>query len=260
VSLVHRTPRAERADPDILAEGGRLVRVARQEGIALRLLGGLAVHAHAGGWTAPGPTRTYADIDCAITHRDRSALGALLEREGYRPKEPFNSLNPSRLVFYDPIHGRHVDVFVDEFEMCHRIVLAHRLDADPLTIPPAELLLTKLQVVEINGKDVQDIVTLLRALEIGDSDVGAIDGRRIAELLAGDWGLWRTATERLAAIPRAAAEMGLDGRDLAIVERRVRALADLIAARPKSVGWRIRSRVGDRRKWYLEPEEIGHGG
>lgn len=281
MSLAHHTPRAEQRagrpegedrraeteagapgeviDPYIVAEAARLVRVAQQEGIAMRLLGGLAIHAHADGWAPPGPARTYADIDFAIEHGSRAKVGPLLERQGYRAKEPFNSLNPSRLVFYDLDHARHIDLFVDEFEMCHRIVLARRLDVDPLTVPTAELLLTKLQIVEINRKDLQDIVTLLRAREIGDSDADGIDGRRIAELLADDWGLWRTATERLAAMPGAAVELGLDERDRAIVERRVEALTARIVAQPKSLSWRVRSRVGDRRKWYLEPEEIGHG-
>jgi hypothetical protein len=281
VSLAHHTPRAEQRagrpegedrraetdagvpgeaiDPDIVTEAARLVRVAQQEGIAMRLLGGLAIHAHAEGWAPPGPTRTYADIDFAIEHSSRAKVGPLLERQGYRAKEPFNSLNPSRLVFYDLDHARHIDLFVDEFEMCHRIVLARRLDVDPLTVPTAELLLTKLQIVEFNRKDLQDIVTLLRAREIGDSDANGIDGRRIAELLAADWGLWRTATERLAAVPGVAVELGLDERDRAILERRVEALTARIVAQPKSLGWRLRSRVGDRRKWYLEPEEIEHG-
>lgn len=249
----------EAIEPEIVAESRRLVRVAEGEGIAMRLLGGLAVHVHGGGWTPPGPARTYADIDFAIEHASRAKIGLLLERQGYRAKEPFNSLNPSRLIFYDLAHGRHVDLFVDEFEMCHRIAFANRLDVDPLTVPAAELLLTKLQIVEINGKDIQDIVTLLRALEIRDSDADGINGRRIAELLAGDWGLWRTATETLAGVPRAAGELGLAEHDREIVERRVHALAERIEAQSKSLGWRIRSRVGDRRKWYLEPEEIGHG-
>jgi hypothetical protein len=281
VNLAHRTRRAkepagrpesegrrasttirgtgEAIESDIVVEARRLVRVAEEEGIAMRLLGGLAIHAHARGWTPPGPARTYADIDCAIEHGKRAKIGRLLERQGYRAKEPFNSLNPSRLVFYDVVHGRHVDLFVDEFEMCHRIVFANRLDVDPLTVPTAELLLTKLQIVEINSKDVQDIVTLLRTQEIRDTDEDGINGRRIAELLAGDWGLWRTATERLAQAPRAAGELGLAEGDRVVVELRVKTLAERIAAQPKSLGWRVRSKVGDRRRWYLEPEEIGHG-
>jgi hypothetical protein len=247
-------------EADIAAEARRLVRVAGEEGIAMRLLGGLAIQVQAQGWSPPGSVRAYADIDFAIEHRKRGKVGALFERQGYRAKEPFNSFNPSRLVFYDPFHGRHVDLFVDVFEMCHRIVFAHRLDVDPLTVPTAELLLTKLQIVELNRKDVHDIVSLLRTQQIGESDSDGINGRRIAELLAGDWGLWRTATETLARLPRAAAALELPERDRAIVERRAQALTARIAAEPKSVSWRVRSRVGDRRKWYLEPEEIEHEG
>src|SRR5207247_4413147 len=93
---------------------------------------------------------------------------------GYEPHVSFNALNSKeRLLFFDEAHGRQVDVFVGSFRMCHQIPLEKRLEVDETSIPLAELLLTKLQVIELNEKTVGDTVAILH-----DSDLGSEDGRR----------------------------------------------------------------------------------
>lgn len=245
-------------EDDIRSEGRRLVDAASSEGIEMRLLGGLAVLEHAGGWTPAGATRSYADIDVVIRRETRGRMGRFFKHQGYEDKEPFNSLNPSRMVFYDHERSRHVDVFVDEFEMCHRLVLRDSLSSHPLTIAVGDLLLTKLQIVELNRKDVYDIACLLRTQELREAESDGIDARHVAAILAGDWGFWRTVTKNLTMLPAATKTLGVGEADLALVERRIQVLDERIEAAPKSMSWRLRSRVGDRRKWYLEPEEIEH--
>jgi hypothetical protein len=169
----------------------------------------------------------------------------------------FNALHGTRrLLFYDETNGRKLDVFVGTFSMCHEIPIADRLERDPLTVPLAELLLTKLQIVQLTDRDQQDIYNLTYHHDVGDGGDG-IEADFIARLCARDWGLWRTAR---ATIERCAADVGGYGLDAAaanVIGERLDALWRRIEAEPKTTGWRLRNRVGDRVRWYSEPEETG---
>jgi hypothetical protein len=158
-----------------------------------------------------------------------------------------------RLLFFDDAHGRQVDVFVGSFRMCHDIPLEDRLQIDERTVPLAELLLTKLQIIELNEKDVLDTVVLLDEHEVTDDDTG-LNGARVAALCAQDWGLWRTIIANLDAVGSHADRYDVD-RDR--VAARLERLQERIAAAEKSRGWRLRAKVGERKRWYELPEEVG---
>src|SRR5437899_3214272 len=178
---------------DIREEVCRVLDGAAADGFTLRVLGGLAIHLHAPSDLPEGVQRTYKDIDFVTTKGGDRGLGQFMEGIGYTSNRQFNTLNAGRrLLFYDVPHERQVDVFVGTFKMCHTVPIADRLDVDPLTVPLAELLLTKLQIVHLNEKDQRDILALLLSHPIGEGDDDVINGARIAELLADDWGLWRT--------------------------------------------------------------------
>ena len=193
-------------DPDVVVEATRLVDAANAAGCTVRVMGGVAVSLHAHGGIHPALRRTYRDIDLVAAKKQGKPTLKMLEAAGYEPNERFNAMNGGRrLVVYDMQNGRQLDVFVGDFEMCHKIPIAQRLHDDPVTIPLAELLLTKLQVVHTNQKDVLDICAILLDHEIGDKDEDTVNARYIASLLAGDWGLWRTSRGTDRDDPRGAA-------------------------------------------------------
>jgi uncharacterized protein Smg (DUF494 family) len=228
-------------------------------------MGGLAFHAQVPDWTARSD-RAGRDIDLATRSRDRKAVSELLIGEGYEPDRQYNALyGHKQLYFMDADRRRPVDVLVDRLEMCHRFEFADRLGVDARTLPLAELLLSKLQVVKINRKDVLDALALLAEHPLTTDDAG-INLTRIVGLTSNDWGWWRTLTgnlDGLAAFTTAElqpTDLDLGGRpprfDL------LRQIADLRAAvdaAPKSTRWNLRARVGERMAWYEEPEEVGHG-
>ena len=136
----------------------------------------------------PALDRAYKDLDLAAPKGGSVAADRLLRAAGYEPHTAFNALNgKERMLFFDPAHDRQVDVFVGAFRMCHEIPLSDRLDAQDRTVPLAELLLTKLQIIELNEKDVRDTLLLVHGHEVADGDGEAINGERIAELCAGDY-------------------------------------------------------------------------
>lgn len=238
-------------------ESVRIVSAAEERGMRLRLLGGLAVH-HRCGDLPPALRRTYNDVDLVVARGDRGAATELLAELGYCPHERFNAINRERLVFYAGDGGGHVDVFVGTFSMCHRIPLAGRLDVDRWTIPLAELLLTKLQVVELNERDLVDLASLLLVHQIRQRDDAGIDGCRVGALCAADWGLWRTVVGNLERVRGLLGRLALGPAAEATIAERLTALEREIEHAPKSLRWRARMRVGDRVRWYDEPEEIAH--
>jgi hypothetical protein len=259
---------------DPLAEALRIVELADGRGLLVRLMGGMAVRSHAPAWLAR-TRRTEVDLDFATRSRDRAAFYQLLEQEGYTPDRQHNALfGRKQAYFVDEPRRRPVDVLVDRLEMCHSFEFGDRLTASRPTLPLAELLLSKLQVVKINRKDVLDALALLAEHPLASDDgatdsdhgMGAISLPRIVSFTSNDWGWWRTVTgnlDKLASFLESDLQEGdLDlgvGRPVAFEPAaQIAELRRAIETAPKSTKWRLRAAVGERVTWYAEPEEVAH--
>jgi hypothetical protein len=252
---------------DVLAEALRLVALANERSLQVRLMGGMAFRARCRDWKARLDQKGR-DIDLATRATDRRPLVDLMMAEGYAADKQYNALyGHKQLYFVDEVRQRPVDVLVDRFEMCHRFDFADRLSVAEVTMPPAELLLSKLQVVKINHKDVLDALALVSEYPLAEGDEAgeAISLKRITGLTSSDWGWWRTITGNLGQL-RLIVENDLQpgeldfGRPLRFTPTsQIDALRKAIDDAPKSTKWKLRARVGDRLPWYDEPEEVGHG-
>ncbi len=226
----------------------------------LRLLGSLAFQTHCPrfGYLQAKMGRAYTDIDLAGYARQAKPIGELLAGLGYvEDKEIFVVTEGGRAIFANPSNQLHVDVFYDKLDFCHVIRWNGRLELDSPTIPLAELLLEKMQIVKINAKDVIDTIMLLLEHPLGDSDAEAINMPHLARLCAEDWGLWRTTTMNLGKVKQLAQGYPqLPDEQKARVASQVDAALARIEAEPKPLAWRLRARVGDRVKWYKDVEEV----
>jgi len=243
----------ERDRGDAVAECRCLLGSANDAGIALRAMGGTAIAMRCPAAKSGPFARPYKDIDFATRSGANAAIEGLFAEAGYSSDAEFNAINAHRrLIFWDPRAERKVDVFIDRIEMCHALDIKDRVLLEKETLPLADLLLLKLQIVEATDKDRADALTLFVDHQVS---ADGIDGDYIAGLLARDWGWWRTATENL---DRLLAHIHpfphFDSR--ATVEARIRDLASQIAAVPKSRRWKVRARVGERVRWYELPEEV----
>jgi hypothetical protein len=241
---------------NIVAEGERLLDLASNDGVAVRLLGGVAVRLQAP-TVPPAFDRRYKDLDFAAPKGGFREADRLLRDAGYEPHTAFNALNQKeRMLFFDTEHDRQVDVFIGAFRMCHEIRLDDRLALQERTVPLAELLLTKLQIIELNEKDVRDSLLLVHGHEVSDADGDAINGARIAELCASDWGLWRTITANVGKVLEHAPDYEVPDADRERMTARLRDVLDRIEAAPKSRSWKLRAKIGERKRWYELPEEV----
>jgi hypothetical protein len=250
---IDREERAPETLEDTAEEAIRLVAAAGGLGVPLRLIGGTAVWLRCPSAHTPPLAREYGDIDFVSLSKKNGMLSRFFEDQGYEADKLFNALHGAqRLNFTDPRRGRPVDVLLDRFVMCHTLELKERLAVDDTTIPLADLLLTKAQVVQLNEKDIKDIVALLLDHPIA---ADAIDPDRLAEATRGDWGLEHTLRKTLQEVQEAASGIDLGDEGAAVVKNRSATILGLLEAAPKSARWRMRARVGERLRWYEEPEE-----
>lgn len=220
----------------------------------MRLAGGVAVAMRCPSAATAPLWREYADVDLITVGSARDAVTELMTRLGYAGDREFNTLHGHRrLYFWDAGNERQADVFVDEATLCHTIDFRGRIGLVPTTLPLADLLLMKLQVVETNEKDFLDVCAILADHDLS-ADESGVNITYIAALAAADWGLWRTLG--MVAERGEAFATGLSGFVAAEqVADRLQRLRQELDAVPKSRGWRMRARVGDRKRWYELPEE-----
>lgn len=244
---------------DIREEADRVAGGAVAAGIQLRLMGGMAVYLTSPTVRRPPYAREYGDFDFAVAARDARAAAAYLESVGYVAERMFNAIHGAqRLNFQHPAGRWPIDVVVDEVRMSHRIDLRGRLGGPGPTLTLADLLLTKLQIWEINPKDLGDLACLLADHQLTDREgVDVIDRRRILAVAGTDWGFCHTIERNLRLVAEEARRrVPVDPRIDPV--QQVEALLFAIDAAPKSLGWQARARIGERIRWYETPEEVRH--
>jgi hypothetical protein len=242
------------ANEKILEMAARIVAQADDRGLPVRVIGGVAIAMRCPAAHEAPLARPYADLDIVTTARSAYSVGELLKELGFSPEERFNQLHGrSRLLFGSATC--HLDVLVDKLVMCHTLDLAKRINVTDGTLPLADLLLSKLQIVNLNDKDVRDIVAVLVDHELTDGDDG-INRSYIADILGSDWGWWRTATATMETVRERLSGLGLAPDQLDRVAARLDALSRLSDACQKSIRWRARARMGERVPWYNDPEEV----
>jgi len=244
--------------PDIFDEMNWLIEAANANSILLRAIGGLAVRAKSGDFKKFF-TREYRDLDFVIPDGDRRKIESFMQMVGYESDRQFNLLNGSkRQIYHDPNSERHVDIFVGNFEMCHKIPMNDRLQLDPVTVPLADLLLSKAQIVELNNKDALDIASLLLYNETGTTDEGKINLDYIAKLCGQDWGLYKTTSINLKRVEDVVSDeaLNLTDSERGLILKRAAEILQVFVTMPKSLAWQMRDKVGTRVRWYEEVEEV----
>jgi hypothetical protein len=245
---------------ELLDRAIEVIEAASQRDIPLRLLGGLAVRYLCPAF--PPRLRDDQDLDLASVSKVRSELSSFLGSQGFVADKQFNALHGHKQMYFVSEDGLALDVMLDRLDMCHVLDFRERIERLPYTLDPTDLLLSKLQIVEINEKDLQDAIYLLATFPVSDDEEsGTIGPARMCQIVCHDWGWWRTVTANLDRI----SEMG-PGETARLVPadapfdpaQQARTLHRRADEAPKSLKWRVRSKIGDRVRWYELPEEVAH--
>lgn len=250
--------------PEFLAEAGEIIDAARERSLHLRLLGALAVIKQCPDhlWLLGKTNRVLTDLDFIGYQKEVRKVEQMFGDLGYEilgGRGVTMGVWADRRIFHDPAgRRRRVDLFLDRLDFCHPIDFTGRLDLDPVTIPLTDLLLEKLQIVEINEKDLKDLVVLLLEHDVSDHEQdGAFDAGYVTRLLSADWGFYYTVSLNFDKIRRYAETIpDLDVADRETIGRRIDELWQRVQNAPKGMRWKLRARVGPSRRWY---NEVGEG-
>lgn len=244
-------------------EALRLVRKAEERGIQLRILGSIAyrIHSPANIHLFSEMERELTDVDLGAYRRQSHAIRDFMKQEGYISNEGmFVGTEGARHMYRHPEWALHVDVFTDELNYCHPIPFKGRLELDSPTLTTTDLLLEKMQIVEINLKDLKDTMVLLIEHPIAEPSAPqeSIDSLYIAQMMSQDWGFYHTFTSNLRKVAEFIPQFPPVGADqAAIIRTRIDQLLATVESTPKSMKWKIRSKIGTRTRWYQEVSEKG---
>jgi hypothetical protein len=251
----------EPQDDAFLEEALRIIERARENGTPIRIMGAIAIRLHAKKILGQGQPlkRNITDMDFVGYNNDKTKIETFITESGYDQQKAV--LTPglllNRLIFFskkDP--SKHIDVFLDQLQMCHTINFRNRLEVDYPTIPLAELLLEKMQIVKINEKDIKDTLALLVEHDIGKGDDETVNAELIAGTLSRDWGFCYTVTTNLSNLKKFTESYAISEEERGIITQRIDKLVQRIESEPKSLKWKMRAKVGTSRKWYEEVEEV----
>ncbi|MEM3730451.1 MAG: hypothetical protein QW667_02975 [Candidatus Bathyarchaeia archaeon] len=270
-----------------IQESKGIVERARQDGVILRILGGLSIAIHCeeyrdfaqklgrvGTGTIEG--QEYSDIDLVSYRSYREKVKELFDKLGYAKRRATLSTAASeRQIYFHPKGWFYVDVFFDKLLVAnHPIDFKGRLELDYPTITVTDMLLEKIQMWEaFSQKDLKDCLLLLKAHNISEkTEKESIDASYIAKLLAQDWGFWYTATTNLkkikaflTEIDKFGPEINIDPKQITKEEReeitqKIDKILETIEREPKTFGWKMRAKIGAKKQWYNpveRPETVG---
>lgn len=239
---------------DPIKEARRLLENAKKRHLTIRLMGGLAIWYHCKTARKEPFKRDYRDIDLVGLKSQFADLNQFMKDMGYVPNERYNIVRIHRAMYFDLENNREVDYLLDLFEMCHRWDLRRRLNVDYPTIPLEDLLLSKLQIVEVSERDIKDMIVTMADHPLGDGDTERIDPEYIADLCSKDWGLNKTVTMSINRIKNYLAGVKLP-IDVEAIQSQLDELHAKIEQHPKSTRWKLRSLLGEKVRWYETPDE-----
>jgi hypothetical protein len=260
----------------LMAEAHAIVDTGNERGVLLRLTGGLAVRHYA--IDLEFAEREYSDIDLVGLKREVVAVGEVFRDLGYvENKHVAVATGNGQLQFFVPgPEGRgprggaqddlpvfsevppsdHIDVFLDAMRMDHQVDFRDRLKINTYAIDPADLFLSKLQIVNLNEKDIHDVITLVKDVYVDfQPHPGVLDLHHVAGVCAADWGLYIDVMNNVDTVVEHVGDYDLGPRDAARVRRTLELAQDMMTEQAKTLRWRLRARIGKRVRWYAEVEE-----
>jgi hypothetical protein len=242
---------------DLVSETRALIDATSAKNMVARCLGAIAFRIHC-------PTyeklfekmgREITDIDIITYSKHRKTIGDVLRSFGYQKEERY-SLVVTRDIFHNAEGNVHLDLFFDKIQMCHTLDLSRRLEKDYPTIPLADMVLEKAQIVKINDKDINDLIVLFLEHAVEENDNETINSKYISDIMSNDWGFYHTCTTNLRKVKEKLANYSLPGLNTNHARSRIEKLLERIDKTPKSRRWKLRARIGTRKKWYKDVDEI----
>jgi hypothetical protein len=232
----------------------KILSAAKEQAVTMRLLGATAVRTHSESAKKMAGERMLTDLDFVAYRKDRRKVEKLLTKLNYSPSVGFNMAHgDERLLFFGTDGKLKIDVWLEVFRMAHTFNFKKRFELDYPTLPLSDLLMTKLQIVQLNEKDLRDIICLLSDHELGqnDDDREKINVTRLLEETSSNWGIYKTFTINLVRVRELAPNYVQNGDKIL---KKVDEIFNAIEAAPKTLSWKLRAKIGEKKPWYESPD------
>jgi len=244
------------SEEEFMTNMQEILNTAKENGVTLRLIGSIATRLHSESARAQVIPRALTDIDFVGYSSQLRAIESLFQKMHYSPDEDFNIFHGSERLLFHGNNGLRIDVFLDVLTMSHKLDLRGRLELDFPTISLTDLLMTKLQIFELNEKDVKDMICLLNDHDLADADLPEkINSKYISELCSKDWGMYKTFTMNLNRILNNLEKLSSDEKMRTRVSSQCKLMINQIEDAPKSTKWKMRAKVGEKKRWYELPQD-----
>ena len=244
----------------------RIAEAAKTEGIPLRVLGACAIRIQCreSKHLLDEMNRAISDLDFISYEKYEPKITPFFTNLGYKVDSEVSKYYSHlygmlRDRFKDPNMGSTLDVFYDKLQMCHTVDLTKRLEVDFPTISLSDLLLEKMQIVQINKKDLDDMVVLLMSHPVSESDQNSVNRKYLADVLSEEWGFYYTVSTNLQKLKEYARAYFARTGTTDSVSKKIDDLLQSIEAHPKGFKWKMRAKIGNRQKWYNDVDEVSMG-
>jgi hypothetical protein len=268
------------SEDDFVKEATHIVEMSQSQGVYQRIMGSLAAYIHSAdkpeiistfrslGRFGEGKPN-FTDLDLAAYSKQGKQIGQIFKQLGFKPDQMVNGFfGDRRLIFYSPGVRYHVDVFLSKLEFSHTVDFGERpgsgrLELDNPTITLTDLILEKLQIHEINRKDLIDLIVLFLGHDVSpvaSKDRELVDGAYISKILCDDWGFYYDAIANLRKVKSFAKDLTNAGKltdaHLSNVTQGTEKLTNIVDSGPKTKKWEARAKVGTSKPWYRQVEEV----
>jgi hypothetical protein len=242
-----------------LEEGRRLVDEAQKQGMVIRVMGPIALHYYFPDYIdlyrrlERLGERVFTDIDYAAYGKHRGKLVDFFGKQGYDfDKDTMMYFGQDRHIYFGEKIPM-IDVFYDKLDMNHCVDYRGRLEIHPYCVSLTDLLLQKMQIVQINDKDLKDAMLLLVASPLSENEREGISLKYLAHRMSDDWGFYFTTTTNLEHVKTAMLKVAaLTDEMRSTITQKADAILAAIENEPKSLGWKFRARTGTKKIWYKE--------
>jgi hypothetical protein len=244
---------------EYLNEARRLTDEAQKQGLILRVMGPIALHFYFPNYVDLYRSmerlgeKVFTDIDYASYGKNRGKIVPFFEKQGYELEKRAAMMSGGNRHIYFGERIPMIDVFFDKLDYNHPINYQGRLEIHPYCVTLSDLLLQKLQIVEINDKDLKDAMLLLLAAQIGEDDNNKINLKYVAKLMSDDWGYYYTSSMNLNKVQAAVNGVpALSNQERILIKEKAEAIIKIIENEPKSGKWKGRAKTGASKVWYKE--------
>lgn len=230
----------------MVSTGHQLVNELNTGGVMARLFGGAAI-----AFSCPGRAIPVKDLDLVVQAGGMKNAVRLLRGCGWDPDPRDVMLGDQRRVRF--VHRelqQSLDVFMDPLLFNQSLSIGERLALHPVTLSPADLVLTKLQIHVFTERDADQLRELLNALPLMDGDLqpDGINWRRIVGVCSKNWPMHYACGLNLSRLRNAASIQGLEGIPSWLSATEF--LQAQLAEAPKTISWKLRHAIGARMRWY----------